>query len=233
MMNVETIVAQISGAESITGKIELEGLKGDKGTTFIPSVNENGDLSWSNDGGLENPQTVNIRGPRGERGIQGERGDKGEIGPQGPIGQTGPQGETGPQGPKGESGMPGPSNLLTIGTVTKGDTAGATITGISPNQILNLVLPKGDKGDKGDKGETGPQGPTGPAGAEGEVLQQIYIGETEPTEENVDIWIDPSGDSVMVPEKTSDLINDSNFVNEDYVTNAISTAIGSALGGSY
>ena len=178
-MNVETIVAQISGEESITGKIELEGLKGDKGTTFIPNVNENGDLSWSNDGGLENPQTVNIRGPRGERGIQGERGDK------------------------GESGMPGPSNSLTIGTVTKGDTAGATITGISPNQILNLVLPKGDKGDTGA---------TGPVG----------------TTDYNDLINKP-----VIPSKLSDLTNDSNFATEAYVTNAISTAIGSALGGSY
>lgn len=36
-----------------------------------------------------------------------------------------------------------------------------------------------------------------------------------------------------IPTKVSQLENDSNFVTEDYVTNAISTAIGSALGGSY
>lgn len=44
----------------------------------------------------------------------------------------------------------GDPNVLTIGTVEKGDEAEATITGDSPNQILNLVLPKGDKGEKGD-----------------------------------------------------------------------------------
>lgn len=33
-----------------------------------------------------------------------------------------------------------------------GATASASITGISPNQTLNLVLPKGDKGDTGDDG---------------------------------------------------------------------------------
>lgn len=56
------------------------------------------------------------------------------------------QGEEGPQGPQG---IAGPSNTLTIGSVIKGDEAGASITGNSPNQILNLTLPKGDKGDTG------------------------------------------------------------------------------------
>lgn len=48
---------------------------------------------------------------------------------------------------KGETGDPGPANTLTIGTVTYGETAAATITGTSPNQTLNLVLPRGEKGD--------------------------------------------------------------------------------------
>ena len=41
----------------------------------------------------------------------------------------------------------GEPNTLTIGEVTKGDEAQASITGESPNQTLNLVLPKGDKGN--------------------------------------------------------------------------------------
>lgn len=39
-----------------------------------------------------------------------------------------------------EPGVAGPPNTLTIGTVTTGDPA-ASITGISPNQVLNLVFP--------------------------------------------------------------------------------------------
>jgi len=50
---------------------------------------------------------------------------------------------TGERGPSGSSGAAGPANTLTIGTVSQG-TAAATITGTSPNQVLNLVLPKGD-----------------------------------------------------------------------------------------
>lgn len=42
--------------------------------------------------------------------------------------------------------LKGPSNTLSIGTVISGETASATLTGESPNQILNLVLPKGDDG---------------------------------------------------------------------------------------
>ena len=68
---------------------------------------------------------------------------------------------------KGEKGENGPSNVLTIGSVTSGDTASATITGESPNQVLNLVLPKGDKGDTGAQGEDGIPGTSGQDGADG------------------------------------------------------------------
>lgn len=70
-------------------------------------------------------------------------------------GQDGTDGERGPAGPTGPT---GPSNTLSIGTVEKGVNASATITGESPNQVLNLVLPQGD---------TGPTGQTGPAGRDG------------------------------------------------------------------
>ena len=69
---------------------------------------------------------------------------------------------------------------LTIGTVTSGDTASASIT----NGKLNLVLPRGEKGEKGeqgskgDTGAVGPQGPEGPKGAAGERGAQGPKGET-------------------------------------------------------
>ena len=44
----------------------FDGKPGGNGVTFTPSVSENGDLSWRNNGGLPNPQTVNIRGPQGD-----------------------------------------------------------------------------------------------------------------------------------------------------------------------
>ena len=114
---------------------------------------------------------------------RGERGPQGEIGPVGPPGPTNtltigsvtkgdeasasitgtspnqelnlvlPKGDSGPQGEIGPVGPPGPTNTLTIGSVTKGDEASASITGTSPNQKLNLVLPKGDPGPQGVRGE--------------------------------------------------------------------------------
>lgn len=50
-------------------------------------------------------------------------------------------------------GIPGPPNVLSVGTVQGGATAGASITGTSPSQTLNLMLP------------VGPRGPEGPGGA--------------------------------------------------------------------
>lgn len=41
---------------------------GGSGATFIPSVSEDGTISWTNNGGLANPSPVNIKGPQGEPG---------------------------------------------------------------------------------------------------------------------------------------------------------------------
>lgn len=86
----------------------------------------------------------------------------------------------------------GPANVLQLGTVSSGSTAAATLTGSSPNQTLNLVLPKGDKGDAGPAGAPGPQGsqgsqgpvgspgPQGPAGPTGATGPQGPTGATGP-----------------------------------------------------
>ena len=44
---------------------------------------------------------------------------------------------------RGGTGGVGPANTLTVGSVTQGSAA-ASVTGVAPNQVLNLVLPKGD-----------------------------------------------------------------------------------------
>lgn len=76
-------------------------------------------------------------------------------------------GPPGPTGPTGATGATGPTNTLTIGTVTGGATASATITGTAPNQTLGLVLPTGATGATGPAGPTGATGPAGPTGATG------------------------------------------------------------------
>ena len=44
---------------------------GENGATFIPFVDSEGNLSWSNNKGLPNPETVNIKGPAGSNGEPG------------------------------------------------------------------------------------------------------------------------------------------------------------------
>ena len=50
---------------NIVGK---RGLRGDVGYYFTPTVDATGNLSWTNNGELTNPTTVNIKGPKGEGG---------------------------------------------------------------------------------------------------------------------------------------------------------------------
>ena len=68
------------GEQGIQGIQGLKGDKGDKGNkgntgatgadgaTFTPSVDAEGNLSWTNDKGLANPPTVNIKGEKGDSG---------------------------------------------------------------------------------------------------------------------------------------------------------------------
>lgn len=56
------------GPQGVKGETGDAGPKGDKGTAFVPSVDSDGNLSWSNTDGLANPETVNIKGPKGDKG---------------------------------------------------------------------------------------------------------------------------------------------------------------------
>lgn len=57
-----------AGPKGVKGDTGDAGPKGDKGTTFVPSVDVDGNISWSNTDGIVNPETVNIKGPKGDRG---------------------------------------------------------------------------------------------------------------------------------------------------------------------
>lgn len=46
----------------------LDSLKGAPGAIFTPNVSSDGTLTWTNDSGLANPESVNIRGPQGPPG---------------------------------------------------------------------------------------------------------------------------------------------------------------------
>lgn len=68
------------GVQGPQGNPGAQGPAGDPGPYFRPSVDSEGNLSWSNTGGLENPATVNIKGPQGPQGQQGLQGPKGDPG---------------------------------------------------------------------------------------------------------------------------------------------------------
>lgn len=62
---------------------------------WLPSVDTNGNLSWSNSTSTTTPTTRNIRGPQGPTGPKGATGATGPQGPKGDKGATGAQGQRG------------------------------------------------------------------------------------------------------------------------------------------
>lgn len=161
-----------TGEQGPPGPQGEQGEKGDTGAVFTPSVDAAGNISWSNNGGLPNPATRNIRGPQGEQGPQGIQGD---TGPQGPVGATGPEGPQGEAGQPGADGAPGekgdPGAVFTPSLNVNGDLSWTNNGGLENPATVNIKGPKGDTGEQGPQGpagETGPQGEQGPQGPKGD-----------------------------------------------------------------
>ncbi len=93
-----------AGADGAKG---ADGAAGKDGVTFTPSMSDDGDLSWTNDGGKANPKTVNLKGPKGDTGARGPAGADGAKGDTGPEGPRGPKGDTGPAGADGKTPVKG------------------------------------------------------------------------------------------------------------------------------
>lgn len=99
--------------------------------------------------------------------------------------------------------------------------------GVDGNDVTILRGPKGDKGDKGDTGEQGPQGiqgppgeqggigpigPKGNTGAQGPIGESgVYMGDTEPADEDVKVWIDPNGEPSDLELLATNLLDNSDF----------------------
>lgn len=148
---------------------------------YIPSVDADGVITWTNKAGLANPAPVNVKGPQGEKGEQGIKGDTGARGEQGPQGLQGLRGEKGEKGdafkytdftaaqlaalkgPKGDTGLQGPQGEQG----PKGDTGSQ-----GPQGERGLRGPQGATGATGPQGERGPQGATGPQGPKGDKGEQ-------------------------------------------------------------
>jgi hypothetical protein len=138
---------------------------GPRGERGIPGLNgKEGSVGATGDRG---PAGIGIRGEKGEPGkdstVPGPRGETGAsiVGPPGPTGATGPASTV--PGPRGETGAPGRDAQISIGKVSVGDNAAASIRVENGIHYLDLVLPRGTKGD------VGPAGPSveGPAGKDG------------------------------------------------------------------
>lgn len=194
---------------------QLVGPQGKTGYYYIPSVSKEGIISWTNNGNLNNPNPINIKGPQGDQGIQGEKGDRGYyftpyVDSDGnlswinngnldnPI-SVNIKGDTGDIGPEGKAAT------ITIGTVSTGDensNAIVTNSGTNIDAILNFTIPRGNKGEKGDigpigltgpkgdKGDTGPQGIQGIQGEKGNSF--VYEDFTQEQLENLK---GPKGDT--------------------------------------
>lgn len=174
------------GVDHVITTMTVASDAGTDGVTFTPHVSPQGVISWTNDGGLPNPEPVNIRGPQGERGLQGERGEQGIQGPagergerglqgvQGEQGIQGIQGPVGPQGVKGDSGDRGPTGLTPVISATASvdsnvGTPAVIVTKTGTDEAPNFAFAfsniRGERGEQGIQGPVGPQGPAGDVGA--------------------------------------------------------------------
>ena len=173
--------AGAKGANGITPTLRV-------GSTSTGNAGTNANVTMTDNNNVYTLNFVIPKGAKGDAGAKGQDGAKGADGitPTLKVGTVttlaagsnatvtmsknnneytlnfgipkGNKGDTGASGSSGEATVVNPT--ITIGTVTNGDTASATITGDSPNYTLNLVLPKGAKGDKGDAGAKGTDGIT-------------------------------------------------------------------------
>lgn len=128
-----TVINNYGGTQGPRGETGPQGATGATGPYFTPSVDVNGNISWTNNGGLTNPETRSIKGPQGPQGIQGE------TGPQGIQGIQGPQGPQGIQGPKGDTGDQGLVIKDIIVTDVTGVLTVVTSSSTTTPSVKNLI----------------------------------------------------------------------------------------------
>jgi hypothetical protein len=72
--NGNVYIKQSDASGDWSEPIPFKGDPGNTGAVYTPSVDAEGNISWTNNGELENPATVNIRGPQGNAGADGKDG---------------------------------------------------------------------------------------------------------------------------------------------------------------
>lgn len=207
-----TVVEGITGPEGPQGPQGVQGVlgpQGMKGAVFIPSISDEGTITWQLADSPYTPSPRNVRGPQGVAGVQGPQGIQGMQGPQGMTGAKGEKGDKGDTGPQGIQGIPGVQGIQGIqGPMgpqgLKGDDGadGRSFTVLARYETLMKLQemhPQGQEGDAyavgtaenniiyiwdADKTEWqsigGIQGPVGPEGPQGAQGVQGIQGEQGP-----------------------------------------------------
>ena len=85
----ENVIFDFTIPRGTPGSQGPKGDKGDTGPYFTPAVSSDGVISWTNNGGLDNPPSQDIRGPQGLKGDEGQPGQQGPEGPKGDPGNPG------------------------------------------------------------------------------------------------------------------------------------------------
>lgn len=138
-----------------------QGIRGERGYYFTPSVAASGDLSWDNNGKLDNPETVNIKGPKGDGGtiqitnVTVDNGSSETADPSVEINSGSTDyhnakyslsfhnlvGKRGPQGPRGYYFLP---SVTTNGDLSWSNNSGGELA--SPATV-NIRGPQGEVGN--------------------------------------------------------------------------------------
>lgn len=118
--------------------------KGDRGTTFTPSVSSAGVISWSNDGNMLNPTSVNIKGPKGDKGTTYTP----SIASTGLLTWTNDGNLPNPEPVNVKDGPAGP--VFTPSVSSAGVISWTNNGGLSNPSSVNIKGPKGDAGPKGE-----------------------------------------------------------------------------------
>ena len=119
----------------------------------------------------------------------GEKGDKGDAGAPGAAGYTPVKGVDYFDGADGKNGADGYTPIKGVdyfdGSPGANGKDGVSVTHSWNGTVLTVTSASGTSSAnlKGDKGDTGSPG-----------VSAVYIGSTEPTAENINVWIDPGGE---------------------------------------
>ena len=150
-----TIPQGQTGTPGTNGADGAPGTDGKNGATFTPAVDTNGNLSWTNDGGLPNPETVNVRGAQGEAAtVQVGTTTTLPAGRQATVNNSGTS-EAAVLNfgiPTGQPGADGQAATIAVGEVTTGaagSQASVTNSGTENAAVLDFTIPQGADGASG------------------------------------------------------------------------------------